>query len=616
MSKKSNVWQFFYKASDTVATCGLCQRNYSRKGRGTTCLRNHLKSRHPAEFMTLSENIKYVVKREIGSSPSQHPTANLELKLNEPDPDPLETGHGNFGDTEDLLINARCDEKLALCMFLNQSFDLINGNGFISFVRTLQPRYVIHPKIYYEKILCQDIHRRIHSQIKQQVDLLDAISLSTSLWWGGQGEGLLSLSCSGITRDFRFNSFMLRCEAINFENAIKVSRSIRDLIPTLTIELPKDKIFCVVRDEFSAPPGSLPDCSAHRLQMCVRFALQSNEVLMNLSSKCKQIVDHFAASKMAHDHLKFIQEMRLKRDPCSILNTASSKWNSSFRMMGRLLRMKDAITLYADENSLIQVYPDEWIDIDLCLKVMQPCEEIMKIWSTPSTSASSVIPLVAALRDSLRTDVHNYVSSVTICSFARKLLEELEMKFSHITSDIKFLMATYLDPRYKQAFFTEREEQMVANEVLLQLSRVQDDRDGQPLMKISKVSSSASLKNESKIDSILDTMLTNGTTNTQQATTSFGSQSQIKNLLYLYNSEPRIGREMDPLLWWKTNAKYSAMFPIVRRFLSVPAASIASEGLFKESSNVYNDMQTVLSRENASKILLIKSNFNMFISRD
>ncbi|KAH8329280.1 hypothetical protein KR074_006895 [Drosophila pseudoananassae] len=615
MSKKSNVWQFFYKASDTVATCCLCQRNYSRKGRGTTCLRNHLKSRHPAEFITLSEDVKYVVKREIGSSPSQHPAAKLELKLHEPDPDPLETSHGNFGDSEDFLIHARCDEKLAL-MFLSQSFDFINGTGFISFIRTLQPRYVIQPKSYYEKILCQDVHRRVHSQIKQQVDLLDAISLSISLWWGGQGEGLLSLSCSGITRDFRYNSFMLRCEAINYESATKVSCSIRDLIPNLTVELPKDKIYCVVRDELTAAPGSLPDCSVHRLQMCVRFALQSNEVLMNLSSKCKQIVDHFASSKMAHDHLKFIQEMRLKRDPCSILKGASSKWNATFQMMARLLRMKDAITLYAEEYSLVQIYPDEWVDIDLCNKVMQPCEEIIKIWSSPSTSASSVIPLVAALRDSLRTDVHNYVSSVTISSFARKLLEELEMKFSNVTSDIKFLMATYLDPRYKQAFFTEREEQLVANEVLLQLTRLQEDPEGQPVMKMIKVSSSASLKNESKIDSILDTMLTNGSTNSQQATTSFGSQSQIKNLLYLYNSEPRIGREVDPLMWWKSNAKYSAMFPIVRRFLSVPAASIASEGLFKESSHVYNDMHTGLSLENASRILLIKSNFNMIISRD
>lgn len=82
MSKKSNVWQFFYKASDTVAVCCVCNRNYSRKGRGTTCLRNHLKSKHPEEFLTL-EDVKFTVKREItNSSPSlHHPTNQLELDL-------------------------------------------------------------------------------------------------------------------------------------------------------------------------------------------------------------------------------------------------------------------------------------------------------------------------------------------------------------------------------------------------------------------------------------------------------------------------------------------------------------------------------------------------------
>lgn len=78
MSKKSRVWNFFYKESDTVAICCLCHKNYSRKGRGTTCLRNHLKSKHPAEFLTLSENdMKYMVKTEINDSA----TANTNLQL-------------------------------------------------------------------------------------------------------------------------------------------------------------------------------------------------------------------------------------------------------------------------------------------------------------------------------------------------------------------------------------------------------------------------------------------------------------------------------------------------------------------------------------------------------
>ncbi|XP_017111440.1 E3 SUMO-protein ligase ZBED1 isoform X1 [Drosophila elegans] len=600
MSKKSNVWQFFYKASDTVATCCLCNRNYSRKGRGTTCLRNHLKSKHPGEFLTLSEDIKYLdlVKREISNSSPQHPTAQLELNLHETDPDPL--------DTEGVSCVARCDEKLAL-MLLNHSFGVIEEPGFVNFVRVLQPRYVIHSRSYYENILCKDIHRKMQEHIQQQMDQLDVISLSTSLWRGDKGGGLLSLSCSGISMDFQFHRHVLKCEALNYERTSKVACCIRDiLIPSLTMEVPKEKTHCIIRDEMTALPGSLPDCSVNRLQMCVRFALQSNELLQNLASKCKQIVDHFASCKMAQDHLKFIQEIRLTRDPCALVPQVPFKWNSTFQMMASVFRMKDAISLYCEEYSLVQIYPDEWIDIDLCNKVMQPCEEIIRIWSNPSTTTSSVIPLVAALRDSLRTDVHNFVSSVTICSFARKLLEELEMKFSHVTSDIKFLMATYLDPRYKQAFFTEREEQLVANEVLQLLTRAQEDRHGQPPMKTSKVTSS---KNDSKIDSILDNMLTTGCTNTQLATTSFGSQSQIKNLLYLYNSEPRIDRNMDPLMWWRTNIKYSSMYAIVRKFLSAPAASVASKSLFRQSAHLYGDIQAGLSSENASKILFIKSNF-------
>ncbi|KAH8279797.1 hypothetical protein KR054_005937, partial [Drosophila jambulina] len=606
MSKKSNVWQFFYKASDTVATCCLCNRNYSRKGRGTTCLRNHLKSKHQEEFLTL-EDVKFAVKREINVSPLPHlPATQLELHLHEPDPDPLES--------EESLFKARCDEKLAL-MLLNHSFAFIEGQGFVNFVKVLQPRYVIRSKSYYESLLCHDIYRRMQAHVKQQVDLLDSISLSTCLWWGGDNsEGLLSLSCSAISRDFQSHRFTLRCEAINYECPSKLACCVRDLIPGAAIEVPKERVHCIIRDELTALPGSLPDCSVHRLQMCVRFALQSNEVLQNLSSKCKQIVDHFAHDQMAYDHLKFIQEIRLKREARSVLPAVPQGWNATFQMMASVFRMKDALSLYSEEYNLVQIYPDEWTDIDLCNKVMQPCEEIIKIWSYPSTSASSVIPLVAALRDSLRTDVHNYVSSVTICSFARKLLEELEMKFSHVTSDIKYLMATYLDPRYKQAFFTEREEHLVGNEVLqLLLASVQGDGDGQPALKIIKVSSSSStLKmNESKIDSILDNMLTTGSSaNIQQAaTTSFGSQSQIKNLLYLYNSEPRIDRNMDPLMWWKANIKYSSMYGIVRRFLSVPAASASGERLFRESVHLYSDMRAGLSPESASKILLIKANY-------
>ncbi|XP_022219331.2 uncharacterized protein LOC111072049 [Drosophila obscura] len=591
MSKKSNVWQFFRKANvDAVATCCLCKRDYSRKGRGTTCLRNHLKSKHPAEFRKLSEDIRYLVKEEVTDTLTQQPIS----------PDPLEMGNADE-------LFARCDEQLAQ-VFLSPriSFDLIESPRFISFVKALNSDYLIRARGYYENILCHGIHKRVQTRVEQKVDLLDAISLSSSLCWANN-DGLLSLSCFGISNDFQAQRCTLKCKALNYEDTDRVAYCIQNLIFGLEMELPQEKVHCIIRDEATALAGALPDCCVSRLQMCVRFALQESQLLQNLSSKCKQIVDHFASSTMAHEHLKFIQEIRLNQEPCSMLDKSPIKWNSTFEMMGRVLKMKEALSLYAEEYSLVEIYPDEWLDIDLCKKVMQPCEEIIKMWSDPSTTASSVIPLVAALRDSLQTDVHNFGSSVTICSFARKLLEELEMKFADISTDIKYLVATYLDPRYKQAFFNEREELLVTNKVLQQLASIRGTDEVQPSLKKVKLSS-AHIKNESKIDTILDSILASGSGHNQTAATCHGTQSQLKNLLYLYNSEPRIERSMDPLLWWKTNIKYSPMYSIVRQFLSAPAASASNVELFAESTHLYRDMQAGLSTDSVSKILFIKSN--------
>ncbi|SPP81549.1 uncharacterized protein LOC117584298 isoform X1 [Drosophila guanche] len=593
MSKKSNVWQFFSKTSDTVATCCLCKRDYSRKGRGTTCLRNHLKSKHRAEFRELSEDVQAMVKKEVTEQLPSQIEVNLLQKIAA---DPLETGN------EEQLY-ARCDEHLAQ-IFLNHSFDLLDSSGFINLVQVLHSSYVIKTRSYYENILCQDIHKRAHTRVKLKLDLLDAISLSSSLRWANN-DGLLSFTCFGISSDFQAQRFTLKCKALNYEDADRVAYCIQDLISFL--ELPKEKVHCIIRDKATVLAGAPPDCCVSLLQMCVRFALQDNQMLQNLISKCKQIVDQFASSLLAHEHLKFIQGMRLKQEPCSILDESPIKWNSAFKMMGRVLKLKDALMLYAEEYSLVEIYPDEWLDMDLCMKLMQPVEEIMNMWSQPSTTASSVIPLVAALRGSLQADLHNFVPSVTICSFCRKLLEDLELKFSHINTDIKYQVATYLDPRYKQAFFNEHEEQLVTNKVLQQLSSSQSDGVGQPLLQKVKISPTQ-IKIESKIDAILDNILAAGSGHNPTAD---GAHSQLKNLLYLYNSEPRIDRSMDPLLWWKTNIKFSPLFGIVRQFLSAPAASASNEALLRESAHLYKDMQAHLSSESMSKILFIKSNFKV-----
>ena len=52
-SHSSEVWKYFQKLPNESSQCLLCNKNYSRKGRGTTSLRNHLQSMHKNEFQEL-----------------------------------------------------------------------------------------------------------------------------------------------------------------------------------------------------------------------------------------------------------------------------------------------------------------------------------------------------------------------------------------------------------------------------------------------------------------------------------------------------------------------------------------------------------------------------------
>ncbi|EDW77998.1 uncharacterized protein Dwil_GK24779 [Drosophila willistoni] len=607
-SRKSNVWHFFYKTNQTTAVCTLCGRNYSRKGRGTTCLRNHLRSLHPVEFLTLSEtDIKYVVKGEVPDkniAPSQHDTKRLQLEIQESEADPLEPPEVPFN-------SALCDEKLAL-MLVNFSFDMIEGEGFINFIRTLQPKYVIQSRMYYENLLCHHIYPKLKAQLHTKLEQLESYTLILGHHRENES-GLVILNCSGISSDFQFVKFVLKCKVFQYGE-----RHDEDLMKQLVDNnwwpLCQKKIHCILRDESTTLGDIQTDCNVARLKLCVQNAFDSNEPLQQLARKCKAIVKHFESHPMARDHLNYIQVNRLKREYQPIFETNNTEWNSIYTQMADLYKMKDSLCIYAEEfNSFIQIYPDEWLEIDLFTKVVQPFIEIIKIWSEDTTLASSVIPLVAALRDSLQTDMHNFVSSVTISALARKLLDELNIKFAHLSTDMKYLMATYLDPRYKQAFFTEHQEQIVVNEVLKELDRHPNKfAPKNSTIKVPKLD--IINKNESKIDSILDNILTTTSSSNNQESNPI-VQSQLKNLLYLYNSEPRIERNGNPLIWWQNNIKFSPLHDLVRRYLSTPASINADcEKLFKSSAHVYGDLETDLSTKNASKIVFIKSNLNTLYS--
>lgn len=79
----SAVWKYFTCLSSELAQCCLCFRNYSRKGRGTTSLKSHLRSMHKEQYRDLLdlEDKKMKWKEEMARKASLAPlTSSSSIK--------------------------------------------------------------------------------------------------------------------------------------------------------------------------------------------------------------------------------------------------------------------------------------------------------------------------------------------------------------------------------------------------------------------------------------------------------------------------------------------------------------------------------------------------------
>lgn len=62
---QSTIWKYFNPKENESAQCALCNKIYSRKGRTTTSLKNHLKSMHPEEYsLYMSTDADQKAKKE------------------------------------------------------------------------------------------------------------------------------------------------------------------------------------------------------------------------------------------------------------------------------------------------------------------------------------------------------------------------------------------------------------------------------------------------------------------------------------------------------------------------------------------------------------------------
>ncbi|XP_045457255.1 zinc finger BED domain-containing protein 4-like [Melitaea cinxia] len=532
----------------------------------------------------------------------------------------------------------------------NLPFNFVEGIGFRRFMQVVSPNYELREHKFYEIHVYDKIYKKITIKIREMLKLFHKLSINMDICSEQSANALLlTFTAHGITEDFDQRQIVLKCCLLcgNYSDDI-----ICDYFTKMMLEwdIKEEQLHCFIHNgksiiEKVTHLANVPNvnCVVHQLQLCVCTALETPEI-KDLIAKCKQITGHCSQSQIAKEELFKIQREQLNQPTLNVILDCDNRWNGTYHMVERLLKIKDSISLYACKHDIPQISPEEWLTLNKIIAVLTPFEEITTILTKMKTCISSVIPLIHVLKHKLRIERDSHKTNQYIANFIIKLIGEVNVKFCDLSNNMLYSLATYLDPRYKSKFFNEIEKEQVQSELLRLLmlrdlsnvsamSDIDDDDDGDDRedgddnseprfvtkrLKIEFVdinnepcTSSQNLQSMQNINSDLAAMLNGGSDDENTGNDSIGTNMNLivlKSLINEYNNQKRLQLNEDPLLWWRYNIQFQAFLPIVRTYLSTPPGSFPSEQLSNGSGSINEPFYNHLDSDNYAKLLFVKYN--------
>nr|XP_022909104.1 zinc finger BED domain-containing protein 4-like [Onthophagus taurus] len=254
--------------------------------------------------------------------------------------------------------------------------------------------------------------------------------------------------------------------------------------------------------------------------------------------------------------------------------------------------------LYDGKNTIPIPTADEWLDLEKCIAILKPFEEITKEFSSATATIASVIPLIYTLKNTLETEKIKEDTSENFKLMITKMVHNISVRFQDIENNKIYTIATYLDPRYKLKFFTAITKEQVQTEILgiLGCSRTShDEGPSSPKRSRTQLPSTSSY-----IQSCLAEILSASDEEEQniggdEDDTVHNKLIVKKALLNEYNREKRLTLSENPLLWWKMHTKYNSLSALVRQYLLPPPGSVPSEQLFSAAGLIYDPLRNKLS---------------------
>ncbi|XP_004206689.2 zinc finger BED domain-containing protein 4-like [Hydra vulgaris] len=342
-------------------------------------------------------------------------------------------------------------------------------------------------------------------------------------------------------------------------------------------------------------------CTIHLLQLVVSDSISEN-IVIDVLSKCRRLVTHFNHSSLACNNFKQIQ-LQQNLDPLCLVQDVPTKWNSTYLMLDRLNKLKIPVQLYLAERSDLMPFSTlEWTLILNIIKLLKPFFQLTQEMSSEITTLSSVIPNMCSLKKFMSKcqvdlSIQETKNRLTTSLKNRFFSEINDAKSLNILKNRYYIIATSIDPRYKFSFFEDdikKQAKYCVNE--------------EP----SKLNFSINTEKEDTLEACFKDII-NATSEKPLPFKKLKLEKKSNEILIRkeikkFYSEPLVDRKLCPIKTWMQEERFPLLKTIASKHLCTPASSIFSERLFSEYGNIYEKKRSRLLPKTGEMLLFIHHN--------
>ena len=254
------------------------------------------------------------------------------------------------------------------------------------------------------------------------------------------GASFFSFTGHWLTDEFKLNHAVLNMKHFsgshtgqNITSALLEISSMWDITRPKIHAVVHDNGANMVKGVRETGYGSIP-CFIHTLQLVIVNSLKIQSEVTEMISAGRRIATHSNHSSSAQEKLQTIQR-ELSLPEHKLLQDVTTRWNSTYYMLARLLEQKRSISLYLTDNSNISNLSSlQWELLQQVIRLLQPFEEITKIVSSGYSCVSETIPHVETLMCYVNKEETAQASN-KLQSMRLAIKAELENRFAKLKTE-------------------------------------------------------------------------------------------------------------------------------------------------------------------------------------